>query len=112
MIRFKVFARTLQEGRLLALQLDTQRLDDGSRNLVLDREHVFKLTLVGLRPENVAGGYLNKVCRDPQPIIGLPHASSKNRVDFELPANLANVLGLSFKLENRGRCDHPHARSF
>src|SRR5207247_9108840 len=75
------------------------------------REHVFELTLVGLRPENVAGGYLNKVCRDPQPLVGLPHAPSKNRVDFELTANLANVLGLSLKLEYIGRCDHPHARS-
>src|SRR5438093_10473494 len=112
MISFKVLSRTFQERPLLALQLDTQRLDDGRRNLVLDREHVFKLAFVGLRPENIAGGYLNKVCRDPQPFVGLPHAPSKNRVDFELTTNLANVLGLSLKLENRGRCDHLHAWSF
>src|SRR3546814_3246198 len=47
----------LQRAALLRAQGDLQCLDDAARDVVLDREYVLDLAVVGLRPQvRIAGG--------------------------------------------------------
>src|SRR5689334_13186838 len=73
-------------------QHDLEGVDDARRNLILNREHVFHLAIISLRPQLEACRDIDELRRDAQAIACLAHASFENSVHFELSTNRADVF--------------------
>jgi hypothetical protein len=91
----------LRSGGLRREQLEAERRDHGFGDLVLHREHVGELAVVGLRPEVVAVGGIDEPGGDAHLVAGLAHAAFEQRSDVELLADAPHILVLSFEGEGR-----------
>src|SRR5205814_7143917 len=78
-------AEILQESR-------AERVDDGARDLVLDRENVGQLAVVALRPERPPVPYAGVLGRDAEPGAGAAHRAIEHGADVEPSAERAYVL--------------------
>ena len=54
------------------------RLDDTDRDLVLDREDIFRLAVVTFGPELVSALHLGQLRGDAEPVARKPHAALEN----------------------------------
>ncbi len=76
-----------------------QRRGHGFGDLVLDREYVAELAIEALRPLVVAGGDVDELHRDAQPVARLAHAALEQRADAELASDFARIEPRAAKLE-------------
>jgi hypothetical protein len=93
-----------------ARQPQVERLAHRARDLLLDREDVARLAVVGLGPELEAGPGVHELGRDPDPLAGLPHAALEDRADAELLAERTRVEAPSLERERRRAPGHPQLR--
>ena len=66
LVRVEVLRSALLATQLSAHQLDLQRLNDRVGDVVLHLEHVFQITVVGLRPQVIAVVGANELCGHPE----------------------------------------------
>ena len=91
-------------------ELHLQRRDDGPRDLVLHREDVGDLPVVGLRPEVVTVAGVHELGGDADLIAGLADASLEHGCDVELLRDGAHVLVLALEGKGRGAGRYPEIR--
>ena len=65
-------------------EMDTEGRHDRAGDLVLDREHVLQLAIVGVRPLLRVVACVDELRRNPQAIARLPHASFEDPADPQL----------------------------
>ena len=80
-------------------QPQLERIHDGARDLVLDREDVLELAVVGLGPEVVAVLHVDELRGDADPVADLAHAALEHRRHAELLADLPDVHLLPLERE-------------
>ena len=103
-----IAARSRLEGRPLQRRdRFEQRLGDTFRDLVLDHEDVFQLSVETLAPEMRATRNGHQLSRDTQVIVGLANAALEHRFDPELSADSSHVSAAFLKFKRRRSSDHP-----
>ena len=103
---------TLRGGDLRRKQLELERGDHRLRDLVLHREDVGELAVVGLRPEVVAVGGADELGCDADLVAGLAHASLEDRRDIQLGGDGPHVFVLALEREGGGSRGHVQAGHF
>jgi hypothetical protein len=96
--------------RGIDLRLD--RRDDGLRDLVLDREHIGKITVVAFRPDMAAGGHVVELRRDAHALAQFAHAALEHIADAEFLGDLLDVNGLALVGERGIAGDHEEPTQF
>jgi hypothetical protein len=82
----------LHVGALLVRQrLEPQRLDDGLRDLVLQREDVVQVPIVALRPDVPVGGAVDELRGYPHAAACLAYAALEHVADPEFASDLRHV---------------------
>ena len=76
--------------RRRAEQRDLELLDHVRRDLVLDREDVVELAVVGLRPQVRVGAGLDQLRRDPHRVAGLAHRAFQHMRHVQRARDLRN----------------------
>ena len=100
LVRVHVAGRRLADGALLAeQQCDLERRDDAAGDIVLHREHVRQHPVVALRPQVPAGGRVDELRRDPDPLAYPAHAALQDVADAQPGARFPGVHHYPFKGE-------------
>ena len=94
-------ALAVQARYVFVQQLNAERFDDVTRDLILDGEDILHLAIERLRPEMEAVRHLDELRRDSHPIAGLAHTAFEKRLDIEEPADFTAVHGLVLELKRR-----------
>ena len=90
LVGLHVAGRRLADRLLLAGQEpDLERRDDAADDLVLHREHVGEHPVVALGPQVPAGGRVDQLRRDPDPLAGPAHAALQDVAGAQPGAGLA-----------------------
>jgi len=88
-------------------QPDAERAADRPRDLVLNREDIFRLAVEALRPEEKAVGDVDELGGDPETGARPAHAPLEDgAADLEPAADLPGILGPALEGEARGARDH------
>ena len=95
--------------RTIRHELRSQRLYDCGRQLVLHREDVLELAVVGLRPHVIAVRDADELREYTQAIAVPAHAPLQHRGDVQLLADLADVEVLPLEGECGGAGDHANS---
>ena len=103
-------AATLDGLLFFRQQLELQRLDDGLRNLVLQRKDVGEVAVVTLGPDLPARGPVDELRRDAHPVAGATHASLKHVTDPELAGGVAHIHMAVLESEHGVARRHPQRR--
>src|SRR3546814_17896350 len=87
----------LQCPTFLGAQRHLQRIDDAAGDVVLDREHVLHLAVVGFRPEVRVGSGIDQLRRDSPVLAGAAYAAFEYRAEAHLsrPAGDAGCPSLA-----------------
>jgi hypothetical protein len=108
-IRLQVVGGRLHQHCLLfPEQLDPKRVSDGARDLVLNGEHVLRVPIVGVGPEQVPVGHIDQLRREPEPPAGAADAALEHGADLEPLADRPDVFELA--LERKDRCSRYHVQ--
>jgi hypothetical protein len=94
----------------ISLPPDSQYARQGLLDLVLDREEIRGLTLVGLGPEIEALIHVHQLGRDPEAISGPQNAALQHGADTKLPSDEARFLSGLPQSEGRRAGRHPQTR--
>ena len=94
---------------LTGQQPDPERRDDAARDLVLCRKHVSERPVVALGPQMPAGGYVDQLRRDPDPVAGPADATLQDeRTPSRPPASRTSIaVPLRAKAEWRAATNRP-----
>ena len=94
-VRSAPFDRLLFSGQ----QPEPQRADDRLGDFVLDGEDVGQVAVVALGPDMIAGGAVDQLRADAQPIAGLADAAFDEVADAQLASDRADVGRLTLEQE-------------
>ena len=97
--------------RRRAEQRDLELLDHVGRDLVLDREDVVELAVVGLRPQVRVGAGLDQLRRDPHRVARLAHRAFQHVRHVQRARDLRDPDLLAFERERRGARRHLQLRN-
>src|SRR3546814_7495935 len=89
----------LQCPTFLGAQRHLQRIDDAAGDVVLDREHVLHLAVVGFRPEVRVGSGIDQLRRDAHVLAGAAYAAFEYRADArseEHTSELQSLMRISY----------------
>src|SRR5262249_7509619 len=73
-----------QGPRLPALKRDLKPLRNRACDFVLDREDIFHLTIITLRPQVISVRGIHQLCGDAQPVVSSAHTSLENGAHVQL----------------------------
>ena len=91
----------LDRGFFVRSQNELESVDDVGRDLILNLENVFHLSVVSFRPEVVACRNVDELSRDAESLACFANASFEHRAHVELAAYLAHVFGALLEPEGR-----------
>src|SRR5262245_23367983 len=74
-----------------AAELRLDRRGDGLGQLVLEREDIREAAVIALGPDMAAGGGVDELRRDTEPIAAFPHAAFQYIAHAELAADLPDI---------------------
>ena len=94
-----------------AEQRDLELLDHVGGDLVLDREDVVELAVVGLRPKVRVGAGLDQLRRDPHRVARLAHRAFEHVRHVQRPRDLRNRNLLALERERRRARRHLQLRN-
>ena len=97
--------------RRRAEQRDLELLDHVGRDLVLDREDVVELAVVGLRPQVRVGAGLDQLRRDPDRVARLAHRAFEHVRHVQRARDLRDSDFLALERERRGARRHLQLRN-
>ena len=97
--------------RRRAEQRDLELLDHVGRDLVLDREDVVELAVVGLRPQVRVGAGLDQLRRDPYRVARLAHRAFQHVRHVQRARDLRDSDLLALERERRGARRHLQLRN-
>ena len=97
--------------RRRAEQRDLELLDHVGRDLVLDREDVVELAVVGLRPQVRVGAGLDQLRRDPDRVARLAHRAFQHVRHVQRARDLRDRNLFAFERERRGARRHLQLRN-
>lgn len=98
--------RLYQDGLLLPEQPHPEGSGDGTGDLVLNGEHVLRIPVVGVGPEEIPVGHVDQLGREPESPAGAPDAALEHGADLEPSSDRPDVFQLA--LECEGRCPGHH----
>src|SRR3546814_19372819 len=93
---------TLFPYTTLFRSLHLQRIDDAAGDVVLDREHVLHLAVVGFRPEVRVGSGIDQLRRDAHVLAGAAYAAFEYRADAQLSRHGGDAGLLALEHERGG----------
>src|SRR4029078_6076180 len=109
-VRLNVRARLAFNRSLLALAQDhAQRFHNRLRDIVLDRENIFDLAIVSLRPQMISVRNVDELARYSKPVAHFSDTALEHGRDLQLSSDLADVFVLS--LEGERRCSGRDAQA-
>jgi hypothetical protein len=111
LIGLEVVGRTPDQRLGAAIQqADPQRTADRTGDLVLNREHVLRLAVEALGPEQETVLDVDELGGDPEPRPGPADAAFHHRRHLQAAADRARILGACLEREAGGARDHVEAR--
>ena len=98
----KVVSRGFGEvGLLTRSELDLERIDDATGDLILDLENVSEVAIVALCPEMCAMGSVDQLRGNAHSVASLANAALDSELDAEFSANVGHTE--RFALVDEGR---------